>query len=89
MGTIDECKKSFGYGVVKISFILENRIGDRYIEEFELLVQILDYVNPFGDPVVFIYSDQYQVRLEKTEENKVLAMKRKKQNGQTENAHAE
>lgn len=89
LGTIGEFKESFGCDVIKISFVLENRIGDRYIEEFELLVQISDYVNPFGDPIVFIYSDQYQVRLEKTEENKVLDMKRKKQNGQTENAHAE
>lgn len=88
IGTFDEFKNTCCKSKMKFKFMLENRFGNKFIEEFDAVIWLMKrpYENREVPYEVKIYSDNYCVREYKEESNN---NRREDKHGQTENAHAE
>lgn len=88
IGTFDEFRNTCCKSKMKFTFMLENRFGNKFIEEFDAVICLMK--RPYENRVVpydaKICSDNYCVREYKKESNN---KRREDKHGQTENAHAE
>ena len=72
-----------------MSLILENRIGNKYIEEFDFCGQVLDERDIFGNVHIHFKAENYIVRVPDKNELINVTKKEVSLNGQAENADAE
>lgn len=89
LGTKSSLSENFREGVIKISFLMENRIGDRYVEEFDLSGEIFDAKNIFGNAFLYIKADNYRVFPADEVNRTIVKEDEERHNEKTENAHAE
>ena len=88
IGTFDELHETCGKKKMKFTFMLENRFGDTFVEEFDAIIWLMKrpYENDRIPWNTKICCDNYHVKECKKNSND---RQRKVKNGQTENAHAE
>ena len=89
LGTRETLYETFNKGTIKMSLILENRIGNKYIEEFDFCGQVLDERDIFGNVHIHFKAENYIVRVPDKNELINVTKKEVSLNGQAENADAE
>ncbi|WP_294458498.1 hypothetical protein [uncultured Allofournierella sp.] len=61
LGTRDSLNNAFKAGIIKIYFLMENRLGDKYLEEFHFGGRFLGGKDLLGNELITITANNYKV----------------------------